>query len=77
MSSTTIALDKNSLLFERKLETVTEGLTEEFHNLFNSTGAKIVILNVIENIHKIEPTTIVYVENLGELLTFDQPKYKC
>jgi hypothetical protein len=26
--------------------------------LFNSTGAEIVILNVIENIHKIEPTTI-------------------
>jgi hypothetical protein len=32
--STTIAL-KDSILFERKLETVTEGLTREYRNLFN------------------------------------------
>ena len=30
-----MALKNDSLLFERKLETVTEGLTREYHNLFN------------------------------------------
>lgn len=34
-SSTTIALRKDSLLFERKLETATESLTIEYHNQFN------------------------------------------
>jgi hypothetical protein len=32
---TAIALKNDSLLFERKLETVTDGLTMEYHNLFN------------------------------------------
>jgi hypothetical protein len=35
-SSTTIALKKDSILFERKLETATEGLTREYHNQFNN-----------------------------------------
>jgi len=34
-SSTTIALKKDPILFERKLENATEGLTREYHNQFN------------------------------------------
>lgn len=35
LTSTTVTLRRDSLLFERKLETVTEGLTGECRNLLN------------------------------------------
>ncbi len=48
-SSTTLALKKDSLLFERKLENVTEGLTGECRNLLNkqSRGDALILMDYV------------------------------
>jgi hypothetical protein len=46
LTARTIVLDKNSMLFEQKLENVTEGLTGEYHNLLNKLSIEDVLILV-------------------------------